>query len=149
MVVESIMGRSLHFFDSIEDATLISLLLKRLHKSRGNLDVDELFEKAEVRLLQLFGYDAAYSEERMIRNMTNCEVDCESMADIAEMFMLAKSGGPVFKCIALYATRQVEINSAYLKLLFCLDMVGVDVSNMLEKNSKRIELLMENTSIID
>ena len=51
MIIESIMGRSQSFFDMIEDAALIAMLIKRLHQSRNNLDVDELFEKAEIKLL--------------------------------------------------------------------------------------------------
>lgn len=110
------------------------MLLKRLHQSRGNLDVDELFEKAEIKLLELFQYDAAHSDERMLRNMGNADVDCESMADIAESFMLAKSGGPVFKCLTYYAIRQTEISLSYLKLIFSLDMAGVNASSLMTKH---------------
>ena len=53
---------------------MIALLLRRLHESRRNMDVEELFEKAEMRLLQLFQYDASQSDERMYRNMQVLQV---------------------------------------------------------------------------
>ena len=143
------MGRSRGFYDAIDDAALIAMLLKRLHQSRDNIDVDELFEKAEIKLLELFQYDAAHSDERMLRNMANCEVDCESMADLAETFMLARVGGPIFKCLHFYAMRQTEISTANLKLLFSLDMAGVDISNILSKQSKRIETLVAKEGVIE
>ena len=48
------MGRSLTFFEQIEDVQTVALLLRRLHNSRDKIEVEELFEKAEMRLLQLF-----------------------------------------------------------------------------------------------
>ena len=50
-VVESIMGRSLTFFESIDEVSTVALLLRRLHNCRDKMDVEELFEKAEMRLL--------------------------------------------------------------------------------------------------
>ena len=149
MILESIMGRSKGFFDTIEDAALITMLLKRLHQSRSNLDVDELFEKAEIKLLELFQYDAAHSDERMLRNMANSEVDCEDMADLVEAFMLAKVGGPIFKCAKFYTQRQTEINSAYLKLLHSLDIAGIDMSAQVSRFTRRIERLGEDGEVID
>ena len=85
---------------------MIALLLRRLHEARDKMDVEELFDKAEMRLLQLFQYDASQSDERMYRNMQVQQLQCEDMAEIAEIFMLSKSGGPVFKCLAMYALGQ-------------------------------------------
>ena len=143
------MGRSLSFFEQIDDTAMIALLLRRLHESRDKMDVDELFEKAEMRLLQIFQYDAAHSDERMYRNMTFQQLDCEDMADIAELFMLAKIGGPIFKCIAMYAMGQTEVNETYLKLIFCLDIVGMNMKLPIKKYRRRLTTLQESKSVID
>ena len=81
--------------------------------------------------------------------MANCEVDCEDMADIVEAFMLAKVGGPIFKCAKFYTHRQTEINSSYLKLLHSLDIAGIDMSAPVERYTRRIEKLGDDGEVID
>ena len=73
--------------------------------------------------------------------MANCEVDLEEMSDITEAFMLAKVGGPIFKCLHFYALRSTQINSTYLKLLHSLDTAGLDISALVARHSRRIEKL--------
>ena len=71
------------------------------------------------------------------------------MADIAELFMLAKIGGPIFKCIAMYAMGQTEVNETYLKLIFCLDIVGMNMKLPIKKHRRRLTTLQESKSVID
>ena len=81
--------------------------------------------------------------------MSNVDVDCESIAEIAEAFMLAKIGGPIFKCLTLYAMRQTVFDSAYLKLLFSLDMAGADIYLFINKHKKRFKAIGNSSSIVD
>ena len=50
-VLESILCRQSDFWSAVDDLTIAAMLLKRVHQARGCIDLDEIFEKAEVRLL--------------------------------------------------------------------------------------------------
>ena len=60
------MGRSAAFFQQVEDLTLLAMLVDRIVAvSVNKLDIEELLEKAEIRFLEIVGYDASHSQERL------------------------------------------------------------------------------------
>jgi hypothetical protein len=61
-LIESILCRRTDFWSNIEDITIISMLLTRALKARDCIEIEEIFEKAEIRLLTLLGnYDPEVS----------------------------------------------------------------------------------------
>ena len=56
------MGRSASFFKQVEDLTLLAMLVDRIVAVADNkLDIEELLEKAEIRFLEIVGYEAGHS----------------------------------------------------------------------------------------
>ena len=61
--------------------TLLGMLLERLVKvTDGKMDIEELLEKAEIRFLEIVGYEASFSEERLRHLIANAELDTLTMA---------------------------------------------------------------------
>ena len=61
--------------------TLLGMLLERLVKvTDGKMDIEELLEKAEIRFLEIVGYEASFSEERLWHLIANAELDTLTMA---------------------------------------------------------------------
>jgi hypothetical protein len=84
------------------------MLLKRVQKARECLDVDEIFEKAEVRLLILLGnYDPEVSQklnsarvkEFAIENQA--DLDLQTLSELASAFVTTNSGASIFTCLNL------------------------------------------------
>ena len=100
-ILESHMSRSANFFKEIKDVTLLGLLLDRLVKiSDKRMDIEELLEKAEICFLELIGYEASHSTERLQHLMANDpSIDIQSMSQIAKAFSLTNQGGPIYKCL--------------------------------------------------
>ena len=64
------MGRSQAFFAQIDDLTLLSMLVQRIAAvQKDKIDAEELLEKAEIRFLELVGYEASHSDERLTHLM--------------------------------------------------------------------------------
>ena len=60
------MGRSVAFYQQVEDVTLLAMLVDRIVSVPDEiLDSEELLEKAEIRFLELVTYEAGHSEERL------------------------------------------------------------------------------------
>ena len=63
-----------------------------------SFDVPEIFERAEVRLLELFEYEAGHSEERRIQLMINSGEHIVTICEIVKAFLCMDKGGPIFLC---------------------------------------------------
>ena len=100
------MVRSVNFFDQVTDVTLLAMLLERSLQVAGQkIDIDELLEKAEICFLKLVGFDASHSDERLwhILAQQDQSLDLVSMSEIARAFSLRNQGGPIYKCLEIYA----------------------------------------------
>ena len=70
---------------------MLAMILERLVRVNDNkVDVEELLEKAEIRFLELVGYEASHSLERLRHIMTIAELDCLSLAQIARCFAIRR-----------------------------------------------------------
>ena len=101
------MGRSASFFQQVEDLTLLAMLVDRIVAVADNkIDVEELLEKAEIRFVEIVGYEASHSQQRLQHIMTSMLEDPEhltfTLSQIVRAFALHNSGGPIFKCIDAY-----------------------------------------------
>ena len=130
------MSRSATFFKQINDITLLAILLDRLVRiSRDdvcNIDIDELMERAEICFLELIGYEASHSPERLQHLISNdSSIDVLSMCQIARAFALTSQGGPIYKCLDTF----VDVRATWLaamgrddpdsvSLMFWMEMAG-------------------------
>jgi len=131
------------------------MLLERVAVVTGNkIDSEELLEKAEIRFLELVGYEAGHSDERIAHLMSalaqNGQADTtKSMAQVARAYTLHETGGPIFKCLEAYLlacaknrsqSSSVAADPALIELIFWLEMaesplVGQVVRNCLSKKT--------------
>ena len=115
------MARSATFFNQVGDVTLLGMLLERLVKvTEDKIDIEELLEKAEIRFLEIVGYEASYSEERLKHVIANSELDAPTVALIAQCFALHSQGGPIYKCLDAYALSLNTVDKDSVNLLFWL-----------------------------
>ena len=115
------MARSATFFNQVGDVTLLGMLLERLVKvTEDKIDIEELLEKAEIRFLEIVGYEASYSEERLKHVIANAELDAPTVALIAQCFALHSQGGPIYKCLDAYALSLNTVDKDSVNLLFWL-----------------------------
>ena len=119
------------------------LLERALQVAGQKIDIDELLEKAEICFLKLVGFDASHSDERLwhIIAQQDQSLDLVSMGEIARAFSLRNQGGPIYKCLEIYAkiksATHVSSTSAnenaskdtadLVTLLFWLEMSGSSV----------------------
>lgn len=130
------MSRSATFFKQINDVTLLAILLDRLVRiSRDdacNLDIDELMERAEICFLELIGYEASHSPERLQHLISNdSSIDVLSMSQIARAFTLTSQGGPIYKCLDTFVDVRANWLAAMgredpdsVSLMFWMEMAG-------------------------
>lgn len=104
--------------------------------TRNKVDTEELLEKAEIRFLELVGYESSHSDERLTHLMTALADGgrsggdtTKSLAQIARAYVLSQTGGPLFKCLDAYVAAiltqpQRVFDPAAIDLLFWLEMAG-------------------------
>ena len=126
------MVRSASFFEKVEDATMLAMLLGRIMKvTDKKMDAEELLEKAEIRFLEMLAYEAGHSEERLRHILANADLDLETAAEIARCFSLAGQHGPVFKCLSAYASlNHASVGRDWVSLLFWLELAASNGSTV-------------------
>ena len=82
-MLESLIGRSQGFYAGVDDYALIAMLLPRIVQSP--IDATEIFEKAEVKMLELLKADH--------------QADLTSLADVASAFQKMNIGGPIYNAV--------------------------------------------------
>ena len=122
------MGRSSTFFEQVSDLTLLAMLLDRIVQvTDDKIDVEELLEKAEICFLDQIGYDSTHSQERLEHLIAeNQSLDIQSMSQIARAYALRCQGGPIYKCLDIYAKIKTarSIDEDTMEFLFWLRMAG-------------------------
>ena len=101
------------------------------------IDVEELLEKAEICFLDQIGYDASHSQERLEHLIAeNQSLDILSMSQIARAYALRCQGGPIYKCLDIYAKIKTSrsIDADTMEFLFWLRMAGSPI--MVKKASE-------------
>lgn len=102
--IESVLSRRLSFWQSIDDITLISMLLKRIAKARCHLDAAEIFERAELQLLKLIGNfdpkeDIKINTSRIrgvARQVDSPLYDIKNLSEIAVSFVTVGTGSAIY-----------------------------------------------------
>ena len=112
------------------------MLLTRVQKARDCLEVDEIFEKAEIRLISMLQYDPEVSQKL---NKTRVKdfaienqsvIDLRTLSEIANAFIATNSGGSIFTCLNLIVEQGVTLDAiredpgSYLMLANSLNSAG-------------------------
>lgn len=136
-LIEAVLCRQADFWSSMEDITLIAMMLQRVMKAKACMDIEEIFERAEIRLLALLNYDPDTSTKLNITRIRQSSkqlasaYDIRSLSDIALAFLQTGTGALIFQCLAIVTEHGlewadiVEECGHYVRLVNCLHMAGM------------------------
>ena len=107
------------------------------------MDVSEVFERVEIRLMSLLNYDPDLSQKLNIAKIRQASkqlasnFDIRSLSDIANSFLQSLSGAQIFQCLSIIAehglaqSEIVEESGYYVRLINAIHLAGTPVSKEL------------------